>query len=141
MKEEKSWRRGSLRRESKGLEVLLVRHRNGSHWSFPKGHVEQGEQERQTALAGNPGRDRVGSPAAPRVSNSGGILPKPGVWKQVVYFAGLPAGGVLTPQEEEIRELRWISACNAMEMVTYENDRQVLSKALAFVQERSLSLG
>ena len=61
--------------------------------------------------------------------------------RQVVYFAGLPAGGLLAPQEEEIQDLRWISSCKAMEMVTYENDRQVLSKALAFVQERSLSLG
>lgn len=141
MKEEKSCGAVLLRRESNGLEVLLVRHRNGSHWSFPKGHVEEGEQERQTALREI--REETGLEARllPEFRTQVAYSPKPGVWKQVVYFAGLPAGGVLTPQEEEIRELRWISACNAMEMVTYENDRQVLSKALAFVQERSLSLG
>ena len=30
-------------------ELLLIKHANGGHWSFPKGHVEAGETELQTA--------------------------------------------------------------------------------------------
>ena len=30
-------------------QVLLVKHNKG-HWDFPKGHVEEGETEKQTAL-------------------------------------------------------------------------------------------
>lgn len=93
MKEEKSCGAVLLRRESKGLEVLLVRHRNGSHWSFPKGHVEQGEQERQTALREI--REETGLEARllPEFRTQVAYSPKPGVWKQVVYFAGLPLEG------------------------------------------------
>ena len=32
-----------------GESVLMVQHGPG-HWSFPKGHVEAGEQDRQTAI-------------------------------------------------------------------------------------------
>ena len=31
-------------------ELLFIKHRHGTHWSFPKGHMEEGESEVQTAL-------------------------------------------------------------------------------------------
>ena len=31
------------------VEILLINHANGGHWSFPKGHVEDGETEVETA--------------------------------------------------------------------------------------------
>ena len=31
-------------------KVLLVKNHNGRYWSFPKGHVEKGETEQQTAI-------------------------------------------------------------------------------------------
>ena len=31
-------------------ELLFIKHRHGTHWSFPKGHMEEGENEVQTAL-------------------------------------------------------------------------------------------
>ena len=30
-------------------EVLLIKHNKG-HWDFPKGHMEEGETEKQTAV-------------------------------------------------------------------------------------------
>lgn len=37
-------------RDGEALKVLLVRNKNGRYWSFPKGHMEVGETEHQTAL-------------------------------------------------------------------------------------------
>ena len=139
MKEEKSCGAVLLRRECDELEVLLVRHRNGSHWSFPKGHMEAGERERQTALREIREETGLEVRLLPEFRMQVAYSPKSGVWKQVVYFAGLPAGGILHPQEEEIRDLLWISSKEALKMVTYENDRQVLSEALAFVQRQPFS--
>lgn len=31
-------------------EILLIKHLNSGHWSFPKGHVEEGETEVETAI-------------------------------------------------------------------------------------------
>ena len=32
------------------LEILLIKHVNSGHWSFPKGHVEAGETEVETSV-------------------------------------------------------------------------------------------
>ena len=49
MREEKSCGAIVFRCPADKLEVLLLKHRNG-HWDFPKGHVEPGESEQETAL-------------------------------------------------------------------------------------------
>lgn len=38
------------RKHHGNTEILLIKHINSGHWSFPKGHVEQGETEVETAL-------------------------------------------------------------------------------------------
>ena len=49
MKKEKSC--GAIvYREKDGVEILLIKHKNGGHWAFPKGHVENKETEEETAL-------------------------------------------------------------------------------------------
>ena len=50
MKTEKSCGAVVLRKNQGRLQVLLIKHINGGHWAFPKGHVERGETEEQTAL-------------------------------------------------------------------------------------------
>lgn len=37
------------RRFHGNIEILLIKHINSGHWSFPKGHVENGETEMETA--------------------------------------------------------------------------------------------
>ena len=50
MKHEKSCG-GLIYREHNGeTDILLLKHRCGGHWSFPKGHMEAGETEMETAL-------------------------------------------------------------------------------------------
>ena len=39
-----------FRPNEESYDLILLRHRFGGHWSFPKGHVEQGENEQQTAM-------------------------------------------------------------------------------------------
>ena len=38
------------RQTENGREILLIRHVNGGHWAFPKGHMEGNETESETAL-------------------------------------------------------------------------------------------
>ena len=50
MKKEKSCGAVVYRMEDGSPEILLIKHRNGGHWAFPKGHVEKNETESETAL-------------------------------------------------------------------------------------------
>ena len=50
MKKEKSCGAVVYRQGETGVEVLMIKHKNGGHWAFPKGHVEKKETEPETAL-------------------------------------------------------------------------------------------
>ena len=50
MKREKSCGALVIRKNGEQYDLVLLRHRFGGHWSFPKGHVEDGEHENETAL-------------------------------------------------------------------------------------------
>ena len=47
MKKEKSCGAVVCRKGENGLEILLIQHKNGGHWAFPKGHVEKKETEEE----------------------------------------------------------------------------------------------
>lgn len=48
MHREKSCGAVVVREDAGQKEILLIRH-NAGHWAFPKGHMEEGETEVQTA--------------------------------------------------------------------------------------------
>jgi len=50
MQHEKSCGAIVYRKSHGNTEILLIRHINSGHWSFPKGHVENGETEIETAI-------------------------------------------------------------------------------------------
>ena len=110
-------------------DILLIRHRKGGHWSFPKGHVEEGESERQTALREVCEETGLKIKLISGFRHSVEYAPKPGVQKQVVYFLGYEIGGKLHPQEEEISELRWFSLPEALRRITYDNDIHLMRRA------------
>ena len=110
-------------------DILLIRHRKGGHWSFPKGHVEAGESERQTALREVREETGLRIKLVSGFRHSVEYAPKPGVQKQVVYFLGYEIGGLLRPQEEEISELKWASIAEAAGLVTFANDKRLIRLA------------
>ena len=129
MRREKSCGALVFRKTGDHYDLVLLRHRFGGHWSFPKGHVEAGENEFQTALR------EVWEETGLKIHLLDGFRetveysPKPGVRKQVVYFLGEAENDQLIPQEEEISELRWAPLDRAGEMVTFANDKRLIRMA------------
>lgn len=114
-------------REQQGKpHVLVLRHQNGGHWAFPKGHVEARETEEETAAR------EILEETGLKVKLDTGFRrvvtfsPKPRVMKDVVYFAAKPTGGRLKRQEAEVMEIRWLTMGEALKLITYETDRAVL---------------
>ncbi len=133
MKREKSCGALVYRYEDDALMLLLLRHRHGGHWSFPKGHVEAGETEEQTA------HREIFEETGATVTLRDGFrhaveyYPKPGVKKQVVYFLGEAKDAALVRQEEEISELRWAPIEEALRAVTFKNDRTLITMAMEYL--------
>ncbi len=126
MKKEKSCGAVVYRQRDNWAEVLLICHKNGGHWAFPKGHVEKGETEAETAQREI--REETGLKVKPDTGfrHTVAYSPKPGVMKDVVYFAAESPSGQTTAQEEEVTSIRWEKPQQALELITYENDREVL---------------
>lgn len=88
-------------------EFLLLFQRFSQSWSFPKGHMEAGETEMETALREL--REETGLTAVldpdRRAVVEYDIPPK--TRKQVVYFSGRTEGDILL-QPGEIKSFRWV---------------------------------
>lgn len=133
MKREKSCGALVYREKQEGLELLLIKHRGGGHWSFPKGHVEGEENELQTALR------EIKEETGLDVSLHDGFRhcveykPKPNVKKQVVYFLGQARHDKVKRQEEEISEYCWCPLEKADSLVTFSNDKNLIREARHFL--------
>lgn len=135
MKQERSCGAVISRKAAQGIEILLIRHQNGGHWAFPKGHVEGSETDEETARREI--REETGLLAELDAGFQTSVTysPKPGVMKDVIYFAATVSGGTEHRQEEEITDMRWASPEEAMALVTFENDRNVLTKYLEYLEK------
>ncbi|WP_457636742.1 NUDIX hydrolase [Oceanithermus sp.] len=117
--------------------VLLIMPAKGRRrrWSLPKGRVEPGERNWQTARR--------------EVREETGAIVKvldPIEWvryyfvahdeegvevnKRVHYFLMRYEGGELRPQLEEVRRVRWVPVEEAERLLAFENERRVFRAAL-----------
>lgn len=130
MKREKSCGALVYRDKGRGIELLLLKHKYGGHWSFPKGHVEAGETETQTALREVKEETGLTISLQEGFRHSVEYFPRPNVKKQVVYFLGYADDDHVVRQEEEISEIRWIPLEKADTVVTFKNDKNLIRHAL-----------
>ena len=134
MKYEKSCGAVIFRKDG-GWQVLLIRHTKGRHVSFPKGHVEPGEMESQTAereVQEETGL-RIRVDKRFRAENRYNI--RPDTQKLVVIFAAVTEQAEITPQPEEIAEAFWLPVDEAENRLTYERDRRIMRDAFEHIQK------
>ena len=133
MKREKSCGALVYRKENGKYKILLVKHRYGGHWCFPKGHVEAGENEIQTALREVMEETGIQIDLQEGFRQAVEYFPKPNVKKQVIYFLGEARYEEYTMQEEEIREITWADLDKAYYMVTFKNDKNLINEARKYL--------
>lgn len=116
-------------------EILLIKHINSGHWSFPKGHVEPGESEYETAQREIKEETDIDVIIDPTFRETVTYSPKKDTVKVVVYFLAKAKNIDFHPQENEIAEIRWVDISYASSILTYENDKTIVSKAKAAIKE------
>ncbi len=116
-------------------ELLLIKHVNGGHWSFPKGHVEAGETEEETAkreIMEETGLEVVLDTSFREVVS---YSPKKDTKKDVIYFLAKAVNYDFTPQQEEIAQIRWVEINRTQSVLSYDNDKQLAAKAKPFIKD------
>ena len=134
MKYEKSCGIIIFTRENDEIEYVIIKSING-FYGFPKGHVETGETETQTALR--------------EVFEEVGLKPtliegfrevveyyisSINVQKQVVYFLGEYKNQDIIFQNEELLSAELMKFNEANSCFTHENNKELLLKADLFIK-------
>ena len=121
------------RRFHGNTEILLIRHIKSGYWSFPKGHVENGETEVETATREIKEETNIDVLIDSGFRETVSISPRRDTSKTVVYFVAKALNNDTKPQLEEISEIRWVEIGQAASHLTYDNDKLIVNKAKAFI--------
>ena len=119
------------------IKYLLVQNFNGIY-GFPKGHVEQGETEQETALR------EVFEEVGIKINIINGfkiedeyLLPKKdNTKKKVVYFLGEYFNQKFIYQNEELSNAVLVDFETAMNLFQYESSKKILNEANDFLKNR-----
>ena len=108
-----------------GDRVLLIRY--FSHYSFPKGHIENGETGEEAALRET--EEETGIKAL--IVASPVIVPsqRPGDERKVYFFPSVYVSGEPQPQKGETDEAMWVEKDKAYSLLSFDADRKALEKA------------
>jgi bis(5'-nucleosidyl)-tetraphosphatase len=136
MKFEKSCGAVVINDEGSEIEFLIIKHISGEHWGFPKGHVETGESESDTALREVYEETGLRVDLLEDFSHRMKYSPMIGTIKEVVYFIGVSKDKQVICQQSEIVDYRWLTLRDAIDVVTHENSRKLLREVYFFIKDK-----
>ena len=113
-------------------KVLLVKQVDG-HWGFPKGHVEENETEKETAIREVYEETNLQVEIFSDFYKKVTYSPRENVMKDVIFFLARPKSIDTKPQEAEISKVEWVSFDEALNILTYEDTKNILKEVLDFI--------
>ena len=134
MKHEKSCGIIPIKYENDQIFVLLIKQNNGVI-GFPKGHVEKGESEEETAIRECFEETNIKTKIVPNFRDSIEYFMKElNAWKTVVFFIGEINDSSFKRQESEISDIFLVKIEESFKMITFEDTRKLLKKAHNFIK-------
>ncbi len=137
MKKEKSAGIILYLEKSEGILFLLMNYPTG-HWDFVKGKIEQGENEHQTALRET--KEETGISDIEFVEgfeeniNYNFQFEGELIYKEVVFFLAKTKTETVKISHEHL-DYTWLDYKNALEKITYQNAKNILSRANRLLQK------
>ena len=119
------------------IKYLLIRNLEGIY-GFPKGHIEQGETEEETALREVFEEVGLSVKLLPgfRYVDEHPIPQKENTIKQIVYFLGEYCNQEFTYQKEELTDALLLDYETAMTLFQFESSKRILSEVNNFLSGR-----
>jgi 8-oxo-dGTP diphosphatase len=119
------------RRGATGAEVLVVHRPRRQDWSFPKGHLHPGETDLEAArreVAEETGLDVVEVRDLGEVAYLAEGRPKAvRFWEMRTVDGGAERHDERFDSDDEVDEVRWVSAAEARSLLTHDTDRDLLA--------------
>ena len=114
----------------KNKKVLLVYEKNRNFWGFPKGHVENGETEIETAL--REVKEEVGLDVDIDVEKRYTLnyIIRDEIDKTTVLYIAKPKNEKLVVQESEIENVKWCDFKEALNTLTFDNWKELFKEVI-----------
>ena len=109
-------------------KILLVKMHNGN-WGFPKGHIENNETKEETAIREVQEETNVNIKIIPNFEREIKYIPNEKTIKKVTIFAGITQDEDVKIDTFEIEAFQWCTYEEALKLVTYKLQKDVLEKA------------
>ena len=106
-------------------KILLIKQTKG-HWGLPKGHVEEGETEHETAIREVKEETNYDVEIISDKRFVERYITDNRIDKEAVYFIAKKIGGNAEKQEAEVTEIKWCNFEEAIETVTFDNMKELL---------------
>ena len=120
--------------EKDGARLYLIIRSSNGDYGFPKGHMERGETDYETAIRELKEETNVG------VAIIDGFrrqieykLPNKYVIKQSVYFLGRCTSTEAVPQESEVSSVMFVPLERALQLLTFEDTKRIIKEADNYV--------
>ena len=128
-----------FQKEDGQVSIVLIARRNRSIWCLPKGIIEPGETTEEAA-------ERE---VAEETGLRGEIIRKIGevnywfhskrdrarYFKTVHFFLMGYLSGDTTNHDQEVEEAKWFPVNKVLDVMTFENERTIVNKALKMLEE------
>lgn len=106
-------------------EVLVIKDTNGNY-GFPKGHMENGETEVETAMRETKEETNVDVIVDEnRRYEINYYIKERDIDKTVVFFRARYNGGDLKIQEGETEEIQWVPTKDVLNILTWKDSKEV----------------
>ena len=130
-----------IRGSKEALEVLLIKDIYG-HWTWPKGHIEEGESAEYAALR------EITEETGLKTLEVIGQIGKQEYWftqdeKKIfktvtIFLIKALVGEDIHIQVEEVQEAGWFSPEEALEKIEYSGSSALLEKGIKIYKEKNL---
>ncbi|OGE31083.1 hypothetical protein A2631_05415 [Candidatus Daviesbacteria bacterium RIFCSPHIGHO2_01_FULL_44_29] len=114
------------------IKNMAMRDLSKSYWGFPKGHLQEKEGSKEAAV--REVKEEVGIEAeiTAKVGDSRYVFSVNGekIFKVVIIFLMKAPSLDFKIQQEEIQEARWVSGDEALELLSFSNDKKLFKQAL-----------
>ena len=101
-------------------QVLLVKQTLG-HYSFPKGHVEAGETEEETAIRETKEETNIDIEITSKDRFIVNYNVRDNINKDVIYFIAKPISFDAKPQETEVAQVLWVDIDDVAKYLEFTN--------------------
>lgn len=121
------------------IRYLLIKNKRSSNWGFPKGHMERGENEKETAYREVLEEAGIRIRFLPDFRYRSEYSIQNRIEKKVIIFLATTDDTNTVIQREEIEEYLWLGYEKALSSLKFPNDKFLLRKAKEYLEKAGVA--